>query len=223
MQSSKKLTIREEKLMKKMMTMLCALMLLLAAAGASAETVQPVPSDLLQPILSGKQFHAALNGWSSFGEGDEARYKIGVTVCEYDRFDAEMIAQLQKGDEIVFGNGNSTVVTALETDENGVTVKGDAFDTYYFTRQEDGRYTVYTDGDYPIWTEIFTVEVPLERDIRFLDGSEPETQDAPAAKEFSDLVRHLEDGTSFAPYNTTVTFDENGKLVEFLYTYAPWN
>ena len=38
-----------------------------------------------------------------------------------------------------------------------------------------------------------------------------------------ELLDLLVEGTHFAPYNTRVTFDENGKLVEFLYTYSPWN
>ena len=40
---------------------------------------------------------------------------------------------------------------------------------------------------------------------------------------FDELLNHLLEGTDFAPYNTRVTFDENGKLVEFLYNYSPWN
>ena len=40
---------------------------------------------------------------------------------------------------------------------------------------------------------------------------------------YDELLGHLLDGTNFAPYNTRITFDENGKLTEFLYSYSPWN
>ena len=37
------------------------------------------------------------------------------------------------------------------------------------------------------------------------------------------LLDLLLEKTDFEPYNTTVTFDQDGKLVEFLYNYSPWN
>ena len=40
---------------------------------------------------------------------------------------------------------------------------------------------------------------------------------------FDELIALIQEGTSFAPYNTKVTFDQNGKLIELLYSYSPWN
>ena len=89
---------------------------------------------------------------------------------------------------------------------------------------EDGdAYIATTDTENPFYTDIFTVTVPLEKDISFLDWSDPENLDEPVKLGFNELLGHLLGDTDFAPYNTKVTFDENGKLVEFLYTYSPWN
>ena len=55
------------------------------------------------------------------------------------------------------------------------------------------------------------------------DWSDPENLEEPVKLGYDELLGHLLDGTNFAPYNTRVTFDENGKLIEFLYSYSPWN
>ena len=88
---------------------------------------------------------------------------------------------------------------------------------------EDGTYVASTDADYPFYTDIFTVNVPLEKDISFLDWSDPENLEEPVKRGYEELLDLLLEDTNFAPYNTRVTFDEYGKLVEFLYTYSPWN
>ena len=53
--------------------------------------------------------------------------------------------------------------------------------------------------------------------------SDPENLEAPVKKGYAELLDLLLEDTNFSPYNTKVTFDENGKLSEFLYTYSPWN
>ena len=96
-------------------------------------------------------------------------------------------------------------------------------DGYVFTRAEDGSYTVRTDTDNIRYTDVFTVTVPLHKDISFLDWSDPENPDGLVQKGYGDLLALLLEDTNFSPYNTRLTFDENGKLVGFLYTYSPWN
>ena len=115
------------------------------------------------------------------------------------------------------------MVMEVTRDEYGATVRGGSDDAYSFYKGEDGTYTVSTDTDNPFYTEIFSVKVPLEKDIRFLDWSDPENLDGPVELGFGELLDHLVNGTDFAPYNTRVTFDGDGKLVEFLYNYSPWN
>ena len=77
--------------------------------------------------------------------------------------------------------------------------------------------------DYPLYTEVFTIKVPLEKAIAFLDRSNPENLDEPVKPGFDELPDRLPEGTNFAPYNTRATFDENGKLTELLYSYSPRN
>ncbi len=209
--------------MKKMFSILCALLLVFVLSAASADTVRPKVSETLKNLLNGKTYYAAVSGWGAFGEGEDTEYILSLTISEEDNFDPQVIDNLKTGDEICFGYGNVISVKELVPDEFGVTVKGDNDDVVNFYRLEDGSYVAHTDTDYPFWTDIFTVEVPLEKDIKFKDWSDPENLESPVELGLKELVTHLEEETDFAPYNTKVTFDENGKLIEFLYSYSPWN
>ena len=109
-------------------------------------------------------------------------------------------------------------------DETGFEIKDAATsDKYLFTKMEDGTYVARTETDNMFYTELFTVTIPLSKDISFLDWSDPENLEAPVKKGYAELLDLLLEDTNFSPYNTKVTFDENGKLSEFLYTYSPWN
>ena len=215
--------------MKKLTAILCALLVICFAIAASAEA--PVSnlyksntSETLKALIGGKSFEARITGWGSQGEDEDATYTISITVCERDRFDPAVIDNLAEHDILCFGNGTAFMVMEVIRDEFGVIVKDGFGDGYCFFKAEDGNaYLAATDTDMPFYTEIFTVEVPLEKDICFLDWSDPDNLDAPVKLGFDELLNHLMEGTDFDPYNTRVTFDENGKLVEFLYSYSPFN
>ena len=215
--------------MKKLTTVLCAILMICLAATAFAEVpvsnlYKPVPSETFKALVGGKSFEARVTGWGSTGEDEDTKFTITLTVCERDRFDAAAIDNLAERDILSFGNGTTVMAMEVIRDESGVTVKGPENDAYYFFKAEDGAaYIATTDTDYPFYSEVFTVTVPLEKDISFLDWSDPENLDAPVKRGFDDLITLIQEGTDFAPYNTKVTFDENGKLVEFLYSYSPWN
>ena len=214
--------------MKKLMAILCALLTICLAATALAEApvsnlYRPNTSETFTALVGGKSFEAGITGIESTSEDEDAKFTITITVYERDRFDASVIENLAKGDILCFGDGTAAMVMEVTCDEYGATVMGGNNDGYSFYRMEDGTYVASTDTDYPFYTEVFTVKVPLEKDIRFLDWSDPENLDGPVELGFDELLGHLLEGTSFAPYNTKVTFDENGKLVEFLYNYSPWN
>lgn len=220
---------RTERKMKKMMAILCALLLTCFAFAACAEApvsnlYKPNTSETFKALVGGKSFEAGITGWESVGEDEDAKFAISITVYERDRFDPAVIENLAQHDILCFGDGTAFMVMEVIRDEFGVTVK-DGFDNgYSFFKTEDGTaYVAATDTDNPFYTEVFTVKVPLEKDVSFLDWSDPENLDAPVKLGFNELLGHLLEGTSFAPYNTKVTFDGNGKLVEFLYTYSPWN
>lgn len=215
--------------MKKLMTILCALLLICFAAAACAEVpvsnlYKPNTSETFKALVGGKTFEASIIGWESVGEDEDAKFTIGITVCERDRFDPAVIENLTERDILCFGDGTAFMVMEVIRDEFGVTVKDGFNNGYSFFKAEDGEaYLAATDTENPIYTEIFTVKVPLEKDISFLDWSDPENLDGPVKLGFDELLELLLNETNFAPYNTKVTFDENGKLVEVLYTYSPWN
>ena len=214
--------------MKKMTAMLCALLMLCYAVIASAEAptsnlYKPNISETLKALIGGKSFEAGITGWESIGEDEDAKFAITITVYERDRFDPAVVENLAEHDILCFGDGTAFMVMEVIRDEFGVTVK-DGFDNgYSFYRTEDGTYIASTETDNPFYTEVFTVKVPLEKDISFLDWSDPENLDEPVKLGFDELLDHLLEGTSFAPYNTRVTFDEDANLVELLYSYSPWN
>ena len=213
--------------MKKLISFLFALLLVCFAAAAFAEPYvsnlyKPIASETLKALLGGKSYYARVTEIASTGEDEDAKFRISLTVCERDRFDAAAIENLAAYDILQFGNGGAAMVMEVIPDEFGVTVKGGE-DVYSFYKMDDGSYTVTTDTDYPLWTEIFSVTVPLEKDVRFLDWSAPENLREPVQLGFDALLDLLLADTNFSPYNTRVTFDENGKLIEFLYNYSPWN
>ena len=214
--------------MKKMMAVLCTLLLICSAVAASAEVpvsnlYRPNTPETFRALVGGKSFEAGITEMTSAGEDEDAKFTITMTVYEQDRFDAAAVENLAKGDILSFGNGTTTMVMEVTRDEYGTTVKGSDNEDYSFWKTEEGTYIASTVPDFPLYTEVFTVKVPLEKDIIFLDWSDPENLDEPVKLGFDELLDHLLEGTNFAPYNTRITFDENGKLVEFLYSYSPWN
>ena len=215
--------------MKKLTAILCALLMICLAATAFAEApvsnlYKPNTSETFKALVGGKSFEARITGWGSTGEDEDAKFEISITVCERDRFDPAVIDKLAENDILCFGDGTAIMVMEVIRDEFGVIVKDGNNTGYSFFKTEDGdAYVATTDTDNPFYTDIFTITVPLEKDISFLDGSNPEKQDEPVKLGFDELLDHLQEGTNFAPYNTRVTFDESGKLIEFLYGYSPWN
>ena len=214
--------------MKKLAAILCSLILLCAAFSASAEVpvsnlYKPNMPETLRTLLGGKSFTAAVTGYDSTGEDEDAKFYLTLTICERDRFDAAVIENLAKGDIITFSDGTGAMVMEVTSDEFGVTVKGGEDNVFVFSKEKDGTYIASTDTENPFYAEVFAVRVPLEKDISFLDWSDPENLEAPEKKGFDALLDLLLEKTDFEPYNTTVTFDQDGKLVEFLYNYSPWN
>ena len=214
--------------MKKTMAILCVLLMICFAVAASAEApvsnlYRPNTSEMFRALVGGKSFEAGITEITSAGEDEDAKYTITMTVYERDRFDAAVIENLAKGDILFFGNGTAAMVTEVTHDEDGTAVKSGDNEDYSFWKTEEGTYIASTVPDYPLYSEVFTIKVPLEKDIRFLDWSDPENLDEPVILGFNELLDHLLEGTNFAPYNTRVTFDENGKLIELLYNYSPWN
>ena len=213
--------------MKKLAAVLCALLVACLAASACAEIPSstlytPAVSETFKALVGGKTFEARVDDMKCVGEDEDARYILTVTVCEETRYAAD-IENLKVNDIVAFSPAYSTMAMEVTPDEFGFSIIDSCNDGYVFTRAEDGSYTVRTDTDNIRYTDVFTVTVPLHKDISFLDWSDPENPDGPVQKGYGDLLALLLEDTNFSPYNTRLTFDENGKLVGFLYTYSPWN
>lgn len=209
---------------------LCALLITCLAASACAETVpssalcKPVISETFKTLVGGKTFEAGVTRKECFGEDEDAFYTVTITAAEETRYAANDIESLKEGDIITFKPGTSIMIGEKTADETGFEIKDAATsDKYLFIKMEDGTYVARTETDNMFYTELFTVTIPLSKDISFLDWSDPENLEAPVKKGYAELLDLLLEDTNFSPYNTKVTFDENGKLSEFLYTYSPWN
>ena len=213
--------------MKKTITILCALLITCLAVSACAEIpasnlYTPAVSETFKTLVGGKTFEARIDGKECYGEDEDGRYTITITACEETHYEAG-IENLEANDIVAFTPGEAVMAMEVTSDEFGFCIKDGNNNGYTFTKADDGCYTVRTETDNIFYTDVFTVTVPLEKDIRFLDWSDPENLEAPVEKGYNELIDFLLEDASFEPYNTKVTFDENGKLVEFLYTYSPWN
>ena len=215
--------------MKKLSAILCALLIACLALSACAEAIpsstlyKPAASETFRALVSGKTFEASVNRNECFGEDEDATWTITITASEETRFEAKDIENLKEKDIIAFAPGNSIMVAEKTADESGFCIKDGTSDEHSFIKTDDGYYVARTSTDNMFYTDLFTITIPLEKDISFLDWSDPENLEAPVKKGYAELLDLLLEDTNFSPYNTKVTFDENGKLVEFLYTYSPWN
>lgn len=208
---------------------LCALLIACLAVSACAEEIptsnlyKPAASETFSALVSGKTFEARVSRGECYGEDEDAFYMITITACEETRFEAKDIENLKERDIVAFAPGKSIMVMEITADEFGFIVRDGNSDEYSFNKTDDGYYVARTDTDNMFFTDVFTVTIPLDKDISFLDWSDPENLEAPEKKGYAELLDLLLEDTNFAPYNTKVTFDENGKLAELLYTYSPWN
>ena len=215
--------------MKKLTTVLCALLIACLAGSAFAEDVpvsslyRPVLPETFKTLVAGKTFEAEVVRKECYGEDEDAFWMISVTAAEETRFAAEDVENMKVNDIVAFAPGQAVMIMEKTADEFGFCVKDGNSDEYFFDRTEAGDYVVRTGTDNMFYTNLFTVIIPLDKDISFLDWSDPENLEAPLKKGYDELLDLLLADTNFSPYNTKVTFDADGKLVEFLYNYSPWN
>ena len=214
--------------MKKIVAMLYSLALLLCTVAACAEApvsnlFTPNAPAALRMLLGGNSFDAMITGWETTGEDEDAKLTVLVTLCERDRFDPAVIDNLAERDIIRFGDGTTIMAMEVTRNDFGVHVKDGNGDGYAFFKDEDGAYIAITETDYPFWTEVFSFKAPVGKDVSFLDWSDPENLKAPVKLGYGEFLDYLLGGRSFTANNTRLTFDENGKLVEILLNYSPWD
>ncbi len=189
----------------------------------SSNIYTPAVSEAFKALVGGKTFEVSIAGWSTVGEDEDARMTIDIIVSEPLHYAAADIENLKPNDILALSLENSMMVMEVNADEFGFSIKDGSGEGYILTKEEDGCYGIRTETENILYNTIFTMTVPLVKDISFLDWSDPENMEAPVKKGYEELTDLILEGTSFAPYNTKVTFDENGVPAEILYTYSPFN
>lgn len=208
--------------MKKGFALFCIMLFTCISLTASAQTVQPQISPLILQMLAGKSFTARLNG-CTFSDEDMSDAMLEITIYERDEFAAEDIQKLQVGDEIIYGDLSKDPVNSVLTDEFGVTINMDTpYTAVYFYELENGSYIAIDEYEHAHWHELFTFSVPADSSVIYRDWSDPEA-DTPTDRTFAELVEDIADDVLFYEENTTVTFDDAGKLIVVLRNYSPWN
>ena len=208
--------------MKKWLSVLClVLAVCLAASACAASVVMPDTPQMLKELVGGKSFIVDKVGMGSTGEDEDAKYTVTLALAEYKWFDAATVEALQVGDIVRISPTEGFMIMELTKNEDGdVIAKGGDGEAYLFSKREDGRCLLMTEFNYPIWANLFMMEVPIEKDIKFIDW----TGEEPVEKGYDELIELLViEDANIAPYNTTVTFDENGKMTEFKYVDSPFN
>lgn len=207
--------------MKKVLSVLCALMVIcLAASAFAASVVMPETPQLLKDTVGGKSFDVEMVGLGITGEDEDSKVTATLALCEYKYFDAATVEALQEGDivRISFGEG-FMIMELTKNEDDDILVKTGDGEGYLFSKI-DGRYLLTTETNYPLWARLFMMDVPIEKDVKFVDW----TGEEPVEKGYDELIELLtSEGVNISPYNTTISFDENGKMVEFKYVDSPFN
>ena len=187
---------------------------------ASGKTVQPVMPEAFRALVAGKTFTARLMG---YGWGDDPDSAVLTwQISEREAYPAEEIESLQPGDTIVAG-GERIPVASVRWDEWGCVVSDAAeWSVLNLSKRDDGLYVATTDTDNPFWRPVFTIEVPADASLRYLDWS-GDTEE-PVELTVRELKARLAGDEIFLDENNTeITFDEDGNLSVILQRYSPWN
>ena len=207
--------------MKKVLSVLCALMVIcLAASAFAASVVMPETPQLLKDTVGGKSFNVEMVGLGITGEDEDSKVTATLALCEDKYFDAATVEALQEGDIVRISFDEGFMIMELTKNEDGdILVKTGDGEGYLFSKI-DGRYLLTTETNYPLWARLFMMDVPVEKDVKFVDW----TGEEPVEKGYDELIELLtSEGVNISPYNTTITFDENGKMAEFKYVSSPYN
>ena len=146
---------------------------------------------------------------------------LNFQICEQETYTAEAIEALAAGDVLVAG-GEDFAVKAVKTDEYGIGLTGEWYSLFLY-KNEDGLYTAVTDTENRFYKNLFGIEVPAPKDLRFVDWSDPEAEE-PTVLTLKDLMtRAMNDEINSSADNTEITFDAEGRLSEVVYRYSPWN
>lgn len=207
--------------MKKTVSALALVCMLLAAmtSAVSAQRVEPIMPEMLRSVLAGKTFIASMDGYGCDEEFEHVT--LSFQICEQETYTAEEIEALAAGDVLIVG-GEEFVVKKINTDEYGIELTGEWY-SLFLSKNDEGLYTAVTDTENRFYKNLFGIEVPAPKDLRFVDWSDPEAEE-PTVLTLRDLmIRRMNDEIYSSPDNTEITFDAEGRLSEVVYRYSPWN
>ncbi|MBR0366891.1 MAG: hypothetical protein IJH86_00675 [Clostridia bacterium] len=211
--------------MKKILALILTAMLCLACVAALAEEDVPEGAKLVKPIPVEIDLNNIPDGeYPAEFEPDELKTnEIHLTIYAVDHYTDEDIKGLAVGDYILIDD-DDLKIESVGTDEYGdVQINGGLVEDGYDLTMRDGDtvWTVAGLDDYPTWTALGEVTLPIDDDVNLIDGvngdDKPLTAQGVQAV-ISAITSSEED--YFDEYNTTVTV-KSGKVVTIHRVYNP--
>lgn len=202
---------------KSLFAVICALLVCWAAG--CAQTAEPQMPEKLRGLVAGKTHIACLEGYAA----DEAMAHVSLSfvIYEQETYQAQDVQALAPGDTLTVG-GEPFRILSIKQDEYGYEVTGETYDLFLYPN-EDGLYYAVSDTEHRFYAAVAAIEVPAPADLRFVDGSDPEAEEATVGTLQDLLDRYGKEEINSSADNTEITFDEEGRLTEIVYRYSPWN
>ncbi len=182
--------------------------------------------ELTDPMADGT-YHVAFEAEDIMNVGDT--FFLTAEFFGYDRYDANIVEQLQVGDTIevcgeVIDVAEVNFVNTTEGDDilfieiNG----GMEMDGITLVQFADAReYRTVTYNDYPLYYSLGEMGCVISHEITLLDqGTDPDAE--PDTKDFQALPNWIEDSGEhyFSQYATTLTM-EDGEVITIYHHYTP--
>ena len=207
--------------MKKILCMvLCLCLLIPAMVCAERKVVTAVAAEINPDNLKSVLVDARIRAYSKEDS------TITVDIITPELYDPEEIKSLAEGDGIYTQGHEMTVESINHYDTFLTIVSGEEVLTLFTDMEPYGSY----DGDFPLWTTLATVTVPVYDDVIYLDDVDPATGDSlplptvHSAEEFrSGLAADDAEKPAFAANYYTMVFNSEGNLIEVRRQYVNTN
>lgn len=211
--------------MKKILALILTAVLCLTCIAALAEEDVPEGAKLVKPIPVELDLNNIPDG-EYIAEFDPEELKdneIPLTIYAVDHYADADIKGLAVGDYILIDD-EALKIESVDTDEYGdVQINGGLVEDGYDLTVWDGDtdWTVAGLDDYPTWTALGDVTLPIDDDVNLIDGvnGDDNPLTAQGAQEVVKAITSSEEDY-FDEYNTTVTV-KSGKVVTIHRVYNP--
>ena len=211
--------------MKKILALILTAVLCPTCIAALAEEDVPEGAKLVKPIPVELDLNNIPDG-EYIAEFDPEELKdneIPLTIYAVDHYADADIKGLAVGDYILIDD-EALKIESVDTDEYGdVQINGGLVEDGYDLTVWDGDtdWTVAGLDDYPTWTALGDVTLPIDDDVNLIDGvnGDDNPLTAQGAQEVVKAITSSEEDY-FDEYNTTVTV-KSGKVVTIHRVYNP--